>query len=956
MRSAKTGLRAFVPQGRTTLPLGWYRCLGSPPDVQPQQSYYVLQINYVSAPPVTQTLTAHRVVIGRDAGDIVLGDTEASATHAELEFQDGQLVVRDLGSSNGTWKDGRQLPQFALSQGDSFTCGKTVITVVQIAGVKHQASGGTVMGDGAKMIAQLEQQKAAAAAPQAAASKSGGGAGVAIAAVLGVLVLGGAGVGAYFMVSQKDEPEVVASKAADSDGEDQVDEPEPTPMPRLDIPAPVPDEKDPDEDEPVVEKDLGELYRKVGAATVVIRVPGSVGSGSIIDPKGIVLTNHHVIDGGERDGLKVKANVTLGQWSEELQAFEPQEKTLQAYVLKVDVDHDLALLQLIDPPADLPHLKISEKAPYPGQRVAAVGHAGAGLLWALKGGEVSSTGKLAGHTDLALGDAEGYQKEHLAKLKAQMDKQGRVVQSTAKILPGDSGGPLVATSTGEIVAVNAFVRRDMTTNQWLSFHVHLAEVQKLLEDVPDHPLDLIPDPWEVAAINVNGDDVDLDGRIETVVAGGTGLGSETAYYLDLDQSSLGKGARLPSWDELTEKKDERPFDAELIVVDRGGNRSVWYDTDNDGHFDVFMLGTVGNLTQAYEVPKDGPASERRDLLVEDGLDAKLFTDSRAKEGYGRVAPVVFPDAAEAGDGKVKIPNPKASADSFLAADNDGDGTVDTFVEASYFHRRYLFDLDQNAGISDGYAMSSRVGSADLELIVLEQGPSKWVWYDADDDGTLETVLHSKVLGFTGVSDAWVSDAPAPEQLGQAMFRQSLVVGEEAQKRLATVLPKAMPGQEVQSGVGIESFPALTFGPRASVAIRDSGGMHNAVAMVTEYGRDIVLIDLDGDSAKSGTNHQELAKQVRAGEFDAEFGMLKVADVRWTFYDTNGKGGFDRVVVASNPGDRTPTASFKIGKAGKVKLLEEPGSSLLRKSLFKKPKLVEAFSKAAPPLFPGQLED
>ena len=47
-----------------------------------------------------------------------------------------------------------------------------------------------------------------------------------------------------------------------------------------------------------------------------------------------------------------------------------------------------------------------------------------------------------------------------------------------------------------------------------------------------------------------------------------------------------------------------------------------------------------------------------------------------------------------------------------------------------------------------------------------------------------------------------------------------------------------------------------------------------------------LIDLDGDSAKPGTNHQELAKKVRAGEFDAEFAMLKVADARWAYYDTD----------------------------------------------------------------------
>lgn len=922
--------------------------------MQTQQPHYVLQINYVGAPPATQTFTAPRVVVGRDGGGIILGDTEASATHAEIEFQNGQLVVRDLGSSNGTWKDGRNLPQFAVTQGEAFMCGKTVIQVMQIAHAMHRGGGSTVMGDGAAMIAHLQQQKAAATAA-AQPQKKGGGGGIAIAAIAAVVILGGGGAAAFFLLGRGDDAPTVASTEAESkDAQDET--PEPTgQMPKLDVPTPVPDAADPEEDEPVVEKDMGELYRQVGAATVVVRYPGSVGSGSIIDPKGLILTNHHVIQGGERNGLRIKVDVTLGDYSEELQAFEPQVKNLEAFVVKMDIDHDLALIQLSDPPPDLPSLSIAQKPPYPGQRVAAVGHAGAGLLWALKGGEVSSTGKLAGHTDLALGDAQGHQKEHLAKLKAQMDKQGRVVQSTAKILPGDSGGPLVNIA-GEIVAVNAFVRRDRTTNQWLSFHVHHSEVERLMEDVPDHPLDFIPDPWEVAAVTVHGGDVDLDGHIETVVASSPGLGGTRAYFFDLDQNSLGKAKPLPTWEALTEG-DERPFDAELIVHDTGSTRNVWYDTDDDGHHDVFMFGPVGAIVEAYAVPQDGPAKKDAAVLVRDGLDAKLFEDEELVARYGRVLPVVFPGAAESGEaGTVAIPDPRASAETFLTADHDGDGAVDTFVEASYFHRRYLFDLDENAGIDSGAQMARKVKTADVEVVVLEQGPSRWVWYDADDDGELETVLHTSVFGFSGTSLAWFDGAPVGDQVGRAMLRQDLVVGDDPKALFALAVPKAMPGTKTQTGRGVDGFPALAFGPQASVAIRDSGGLRNAVAMVTEYGRDIVLFDLDGDSAKAGTNHQELAKAVRAGEFDAEFAVLKVADARWAFYDSDGKGGFDRVVVASTPGDRTPTAAFEIGKKGEVQAREDAGASLLQKSLFENEKLAEAFAKAAPPLYPGQLTD
>jgi pSer/pThr/pTyr-binding forkhead associated (FHA) protein len=87
--------------------------------VTPPQSD-TLEVRYVDRAAEVRRFDARRVVIGRDGGDIVLGDPQTSAAHAEIEFENGQLVVRDLGSSNGTWLGQRQLPQYSLSPGQIF--------------------------------------------------------------------------------------------------------------------------------------------------------------------------------------------------------------------------------------------------------------------------------------------------------------------------------------------------------------------------------------------------------------------------------------------------------------------------------------------------------------------------------------------------------------------------------------------------------------------------------------------------------------------------------------------------------------------------------------------------------------------------------------------------------------------------------------------------------------------
>src|SRR5438094_219751 len=45
--------------------------------------------------------------------------------------------------------------------------------------------------------------------------------------------------------------------------------------------------------------DIREVYRKVAPATVLIRTPNGFGTGIVVDPRGFVLTNHHVVAGGE---------------------------------------------------------------------------------------------------------------------------------------------------------------------------------------------------------------------------------------------------------------------------------------------------------------------------------------------------------------------------------------------------------------------------------------------------------------------------------------------------------------------------------------------------------------------------------------------------------------------------------------------------------------------------------
>ncbi|MFY9665362.1 MAG: FhaA domain-containing protein [Candidatus Cybelea sp.] len=64
--------------------------------------------------------------IGRsDDGEVVLLDPSVSRAHAVVEVRAGEAIVRDLGSTNGTFLNGRRIETGALRDGDELRFGNT---------------------------------------------------------------------------------------------------------------------------------------------------------------------------------------------------------------------------------------------------------------------------------------------------------------------------------------------------------------------------------------------------------------------------------------------------------------------------------------------------------------------------------------------------------------------------------------------------------------------------------------------------------------------------------------------------------------------------------------------------------------------------------------------------------------------------------------------------------------
>jgi S1-C subfamily serine protease len=193
---------------------------------------------------------------------------------------------------------------------------------------------------------------------------------------------------------------------------------------------------------------LGEaIFRKVSPSVVAIVVgkmdkdnkfdPEGLGTGAIVDARGYVITNWHVVNGyrGALVFLKPSGNPGL----ENAEAFG-------AKVIYQDSTIDLALLRMIEPPKSLPALQMGEIGQVQiAEDIHVIGHPH-GNYWSYSSGVVSQI-------------RDGYTWTYSDGSK----HEAKVLQLQTAINPGNSGGPVMDDS-GNILGLVAMSEEGQNLN------------------------------------------------------------------------------------------------------------------------------------------------------------------------------------------------------------------------------------------------------------------------------------------------------------------------------------------------------------------------------------------------------------------------------------------------------------------------------------------------------------
>lgn len=429
------------------------------------------------------------------------------------------------------------------------------------------------------------------------------------------------------------------------------------------------------------------------------------GSGFIIDPSGLAVTNNHVVTGAAT--LEVYIGGEL-------------DDSYNASVVGVSECNDLALIQ-IDTKDELPYLTWQDGSPKVGEEVYAAG--------------------------FPLGDPEfTLTRGIVAKAEAGGDTPWASIDSTieqdANIQPGNSGGPLVA-ADGSVVAVNYAGGSPTNTEQFFAISSELA--QDVVEELKK---------GDFETLGINGQAVfDEEAGIAGVWVAGVAPGSavDEAGVLPgdivtaLNGLPIGTDGTMKDYcDVIRTSAEGRPIEIEVLRYDtsevlRGdlfGDEPITQvfsfaeevgdvDTGNEGASGYSGYETVVDDTGALTVDVPAEWSDRvtSPLILDDGSQIPFIeasTDIAALDTSYAVPGLIY----------AAIPGSDGDIDGTIAqfAPGEGECTTDNGIS------------DYDDGLFTGrYGYWSGCGGGTTEMVVLVAVP--------------EDASYTAVLGVQILSDA-----------------------------------------------------------------------------------------------------------------------------------------------------------------------------------------------------------
>ena len=194
-------------------------------------------------------------------------------------------------------------------------------------------------------------------------------------------------------------------------------------------------------DQPVQAYTPKEIYQKAGPGVVFIFASkgaskGSGGTGSIITPEGLIITNAHLFT--QKDSSKLLSNISVFLKPDRVTGDHKADlaKGYRGEILAYDLPLDLALVRIVNPDRKFATVALANSEIIDiGEQVYAIGHPEQGGLWSLTTGVISARWKNYG----------GVQGKNL-------------FQTDASINRGNSGGPLLD-DQASMIGINSMIAR-----------------------------------------------------------------------------------------------------------------------------------------------------------------------------------------------------------------------------------------------------------------------------------------------------------------------------------------------------------------------------------------------------------------------------------------------------------------------------------------------------------------